>query len=247
MSYWEDGNVSNLEFHLDHFDGPMDLLMHLIEKNRIDIYDIPISDLTQQYLMYLEDAKSMNLEIASHFLLMASQLIRVKIKMLLPKRRNEEDSEDPRTALVDQIVAYKFFKSLSHDLEEVQYTASKYYARTVDMKAMSEKYKKIETPKGLDANVLYNAFKLLEDYSREKTQVMVVEKMSFSIEALKEELLAFCQESSYPTFQNVLKSCRNVEEMITFFLALLECIRRDEIVAVQHEMFGDIWLQRVAV
>ena len=228
--------MSNLEFHLDHFDGPMDLLMHLIDKNRIDIYDIPISDLTQQYL-----------EIASHFLLMASQLIRVKIKMLLPKRRNEENGEDPRTALVDQIVAYKFFKSLSHDLEEVRYTASKYYARTVDMKAMSEKYKKIETPKGLDANVLYNAFKLLEDYSREKTQVMVVEKMSFSIEALKEELLAFCQESSYPTFQNVLKSCRNVEEMITFFLALLECIRQNEIVAVQHEMFGDIWLQRVAV
>lgn len=183
--------MSNLEFHLDHFDGPMDLLMHLIDKNRIDIYDIPISDLTQQYLMYLEDAESMNLEIASHFLLMASQLIRVKIKMLLPKRRNEENGEDPRTALVDQIVAYKFFKSLSHDLEEVRYTASKYYARTVDMKAMSEKYKKIETPKGLDANVLYNAFKLLEDYSREKTQVMVVEKMSFSIEALKEELLAF--------------------------------------------------------
>ena len=109
--------MSNLEFHLDHFDGPMDLLMHLIDKNRIDIYDIPISDLTQQYLMYLEDAESMNLEIASHFLLMASQLIRVKIKMLLPKRRNEENGEDPRTALVDQIVAYKFFKSLSHDLE----------------------------------------------------------------------------------------------------------------------------------
>ena len=168
-----------LEFHLDHFDGPMDLLMHLIEKNRIDIYDIPISNLTQQYLMYLEDAKSMNLEIASHFLLMASQLIRIKIKMLLPKRRNEQDEEDPRNALVDQIVAYKFFKNLSHDLEEIQISASKFYARPIDMKTLTAKYKKIEPPKGLDVNILYNAFKLLEDYSKEKSQVMVVEKMSF--------------------------------------------------------------------
>lgn len=236
-----------LEFHLDHFDGPMDLLMHLIEKNRIDIYDIPISNLTQQYLMYLEDAKSMNLEIASHFLLMASQLIRIKIKMLLPKRRNEQNEEDPRNALVDQIVAYKFFKHLSHDLEEIQISASKFYARPIDVKALTAKYKKIEPPKGLDVNILYNAFKLLEDYSKEKSQVMVVEKMSFSIEALEEKLLAFCQESSYPTFQTVLKNCQSVDEMITFFLALLECIRRNEIVAVQHEMFGDIWLQRVAV
>lgn len=239
--------MSILEFHLDHFDGPMDLLMHLIEKNRIDIYDIPISELSQQYLMYLEDAKSMNLEIASHFLLLAAQLIRIKIKMLLPKRRNEQDEDDPRTALVDQIVAYKFFKSLSEDLEEIQIEASKYYARTIDMKALSEKYKKIEPPKGLDANILYNAFLLLEKCSKEKEQVMVVEKMSFSIESLKEELLDFCQESSYPTFQMVLKNCRSVDEMITFFLALLECIRRNEIVAVQHEMFGDIWLQRVTV
>ena len=236
-----------LEFHLDHFDGPMDLLMHLIEKNRIDIYDIPISNLTQQYLMYLEDAKSMNLEIASHFLLMASQLIRIKIKMLLPKRRNEQNEEDPRNALVDQIVAYKFFKNLSHDLEEIQISASKFYARPIDMKTLTAKYKKIEPPKGLDVNILYNAFKLFEDYSKEKSQVMVVEKMSFSIEALEEKLLAFCQESSYPTFQTVLKNCQSVDEMITFFLALLECIRRNEIVAVQHEMFGDIWLQRVAV
>lgn len=239
--------MSDLEFHLDHFDGPMDLLMHLIEKNRIDIYDIPISELTQQYLMYLEDAKSMNLEIASHFLLLASQLIRIKIKMLLPKRRNEQDEEDPRSVLVDQIVAYKFFKGLSQDLEEMQQTASSYYARPVDMKVLGEKYKKIEPPKGLDMNILLNAFEQLADSSKEKKQVMVVEKMSFSIESLKEELINFCQNSSYPTFRTVLENCQNVDEMITFFLALLECIRRNEIVAVQHEMFGDIWLRRVAV
>ena len=101
--------MQTLEFHLDHFDGPMDLLMHLLEKNKIDVYDIPINELTDQYLMYLEDAQSMNLEIASHFLLFAAQLVRIKVKMLLPKRRSEAEEEDPRQSLVDQIVAYRFF------------------------------------------------------------------------------------------------------------------------------------------
>ena len=109
--------LQTLEFHLDHFDGPMDLLMHLLEKNKIDVYDIPINELTDQYLMYLEDAKSMNLEIASHFLLFAAQLVRIKVKMLLPRRRSQEDEEDPRQSLVDQIVAYRFFKELSGDLD----------------------------------------------------------------------------------------------------------------------------------
>lgn len=235
--------LQTLEFHLDHFDGPMDLLMHLLEKNKIDVYDIPINELTDQYLMYLEDAKSMNLEIASHFLLFAAQLVRIKVKMLLPRRRSQEDEEDPRQSLVDQIVAYRFFKKLSGDLEALRDVSQAYYQRKVDTKALSEKYKKMEPPVGLDARVLLTAFEVLEAYSQEKTEVMVIEKMSFSIEGLKEDLLQFCRQSSCPTFQNVLKGCGSTDEMITFFLALLECIRQNEIVAVQHELFGDIWLR----
>lgn len=234
--------MQTLEFHLDHFDGPMDLLMHLLEKNKIDVYDIPINTLTDQYLMYLEDVKSMNLEIASHFLLFAAQLVRIKVKMLLPKRRHEEAEEDPRQTLVDQIVAYRFFKTLAGDLEELQDQSACYHQRQVDMRALSEKYKKIEPPRGLDANMLLTAFQVLEAYSQEKSRVLVVEKMSFSIEELKKDLLSFCRESVCPTFQNVLKNCTTTDEMITFFLALLECIRRNEIVAVQHELFGEIWL-----
>ena len=235
--------MQTLEFHLDHFDGPMDLLMHLLEKNRIDVYDIPINELTDQYLMYLEDAQSMNLEIASHFLLFAAQLVRIKVKMLLPKRKSEEAEEDPRQTLVDQIVAYRFFKELSGDLETLAEEAQVYHTRKIDTKALSEKYKRIEPPKGLDARVLLTAFEVLEAYSEEKSRVMVIEKMSFSVEGLKEELMRFCEQSVCPTFQNVLRSCGSTDEMITFFLALLECIRQNEIVAVQHELFGDIWLR----
>ena len=147
--------MQTLEFHLDHFDGPMDLLMHLLEKNKIDVYDIPINELTDQYLMYLEDAQSMNLEIASHFLLFAAQLVRIKVKMLLPKRRSEAEEEDPRQSLVDQIVAYRFFKELAGELESLRDRSADYYQRKVDLSALREKYRKIEPPVGRGARGLH--------------------------------------------------------------------------------------------
>ncbi|MDO4281735.1 MAG: segregation/condensation protein A [Peptococcaceae bacterium] len=236
-----------LEFHLNHFDGPMDLLMHLLEKNRIDVYDIPINELTDQYLMYLEEAKRMNLEIASHFVLFAAQLVRIKVRMLLPKRKQEEAEEDPRKELVDQIVAYKFFKELSHDLEEIQSTCAHYHARQVDLSRLREKYQRAQVPKDLPVEALLKAFQVLEAYSQEKAQVMVIEKNSFSIEVLREKLLDFCQASSRPTFQGVLRQCLSVDEMITFFLALLECIRQNEITVEQDALFDDIRLHPQAV
>ena len=239
--------MQTLEFHLDAFDGPMDLLMHLLEKNKIDVYDIPINELTDQYLAYLEKANAMNLEIASHFVLFAAQLVRIKTKMLLPKRRNEEEAEDPRQAVVDQIVAYKLFKELAGELEVLHNDASRYYQRSIDIKALSEKYKKYEPLTGLDAGVLLTAFETLERYAKEQKQVMVVEKMGFSIEGLKDALLSYCANATYPTFQKVLQSCSSKDEMLTYFLALLECVRRNELVAVQHEIFGEIFLHAPAV
>lgn len=188
----------------------------------------------------------MNLEIASHFLLLAAQLVRIKVKMLLPKRPSDEESEDPRQGLVDQIVAYRFFKELSSDLSALYEANSDYYTRNVDLQALSEKYKRIEPPRGLDARVLLTAFEVLERATEEKDQVMVIEKMSFSVEGLRQDLLQFCQEATCPTFQNVLRGCDSIDERITFFLALLECIRKNEIEVVQHELFGDIWLRAQA-
>ena len=238
--------MRSLEFHLDHFDGPMDLLMHLIEKSKLDIYDIPINELTEQYLEYLEDAQSMNLEIASHFLLFAAQLIRIKVKMLLPTRRDQQETEDPRQSLVDQIVAYRFFKDLSENLQVLHEQCADYYPRKVDIKMLVDKQKKLELPRGLDPHMLSSVFEVLEACNEEKTRVMVIEKLNFSIADLKKSLLNFCNVSQCPTFQNILRNCTSSEEMVAFFFALLECIRQNEIVAVQHEIFGDIWLRTQA-
>lgn len=239
--------VQTLEFHLDHFEGPMDLLMHLIEKDSIDIYNIPIATLTDQYLFYIEEAENMNLEIASHFLLMAAQLIRIKIKLLLPKKRHQEDTEDPRQELINQLLAYKLFKELTESLEEVHEKASHYYTREIDSKKLSEAYKSFEALKGLNPLKLLDFFEVLQKSLDEKEAFIVVEKTTYSIENLRKKLIDYCQHAKKPTFQTILKQCDNRDEMITFFLALLECIHQHEMLTIQHELFGDIWLQTEAV
>ena len=111
------------EIHLDNFDGPLDLLLHLIDKNKMDIYDIPIAVITEQYLQFLDEAREMDLEIASEFLLIAATLLSIKAKMLLPKRRNAEgeliEEEDPRAELVQRLVEYRFYKETAELLQKI--------------------------------------------------------------------------------------------------------------------------------
>ena len=107
--------MQDYKIKLDAFEGPMDLLMHLIEKNKIDIYDIPIAELTQQYMDYLDASREFNIEIASEFLVMAATLLQIKSRMMLPKPPKEEleDEEDPRLELVQRILEYRRFKQVS--------------------------------------------------------------------------------------------------------------------------------------
>ena len=105
-------------FHLEAFNGPLELLMHLIEKNKIDIYDIPIAELTRQYLDYLEAMREMDMEVTSSFLVMAATLLQIKSRMMLPKKKAEEsgEEEDPRQELVERLLEYRRFKKVSEVL-----------------------------------------------------------------------------------------------------------------------------------
>ena len=115
---------------LDAFEGPMDLLMHLIEKNKIDLYDIPIADLTRQYLDYINTLYQFDIEYASEFLVMAATLLRIKSRMLLPKNdREEEQEEDPRMELVERLLEYRRFKEVSSILFSLNDAQSPYVER----------------------------------------------------------------------------------------------------------------------
>ena len=110
--------MSNLNIKLQNFEGPFDLLLHLIKKNKMNIYDIKIYDITNQYIEYLKSMKEMDLELTSEFIVMAATLLEIKSKMLLPKPKIEEEEEDPRKFLMEKLIEYKKYKSLSNLLLE---------------------------------------------------------------------------------------------------------------------------------
>lgn len=232
------------EFHLDHFEGPMELLMHLLEKNNIDIYNIPIAELTDQYLRFLDEAESMNLEIASQFLLMAAQLIRIKTKLLLPRRRHEEDEEDPRKPLIDQILAYKIFKSLAQSMEKIHEEGARYHERETDVRALAKKFRSFEPLSGLDADRLRTALRAVIDDIKAREDHLTLKRSVYTIERMRDRLLDYCSDSVHPSFQTLLVQAQNTDELFSLFLALLECIHRQEIMAVQHHIFDDILLFR---
>ena len=119
---------------LQVFEGPLDLLLHLIEKNKIDIYDIPIVEITNQYMEYIREMQKKDLNIMSEFLLMAATLLDIKCKMLLPKEVNEEgEEEDPRQELVEQLLQYKMYKYMSYELRDRQIDGERMMFREPDI------------------------------------------------------------------------------------------------------------------
>ena len=119
---------------LQVFEGPLDLLLHLIEKNKIDIYDIPIVEITSQYMEYIRQMEREDLNVMSEFLVMAATLLDIKCRMLLPKEVNEEgEEEDPRAELVEQLLQYKMYKYMSYELRDRQVDADQYFYREADI------------------------------------------------------------------------------------------------------------------
>ena len=119
---------------LEAFEGPLDLLLHLIDKNKVNIYDIPIADITEQYMEYVRKMQEENLDIVSEFLVMAATLLDIKCRMLLPKEVDEEgNEEDPRAEIVEQLLEYKLFKAMAEELKGQQLDALKTYYRKPDI------------------------------------------------------------------------------------------------------------------
>src|SRR4030067_566652 len=129
MSEVSEHRAGQLLFELEAFDGPLDLLLYLIRKDEVDIYDIPIAEITRQYLAYLEACRELNLEVAGEFLFMAAMLLRIKAQMLLPAAGEEEQWEEPRTELVKALEEYQKIKALSGSLEELAAARQKRHSR----------------------------------------------------------------------------------------------------------------------
>lgn len=228
--------------HLDAFEGPMDLLMHLIEKNKLDIYDIPIAELTEQYLAFLDGEETLDMERASSFLLMAATLLRIKSRMMLPKpAKAEEEDDDPRLELVLRILEYRKFKEASEELAKLGEEQGQYVKRS-PLKIPVRRL----PPANIPLEVLLQAFNTVLAVKEElKIPHVLIEPEAYSVEGKMEELLVLLKKEGGKILFFEAFSTGGRGEIIVTFLALLELIRLSSVVVTQRELFADIFIESV--
>ncbi|MFD1471341.1 segregation and condensation protein A [Companilactobacillus mishanensis] len=238
--------MEKLKLVLTDFQGPIDLLLHLIKEAKIDIYDIPIAQITQQYLDYLNSMKVLQLDIAGDYLVMASTLMSIKSKLLLPKAPDEIDEdiddEDPRDELVSQLLTYQTFKHVSSYFEEKE-------------KARNLSYdKEPSVPKTQIDQFLLPGSVGLEDLSTTFTEILrnqvarqpkteMIENETISIETAQTEILEKLEKLKKITFKSLLKVNHSIEEVVTDFMAILEMVRNQQVNAYQESLESDLFIE----
>tara|TARA_B100002019_G_scaffold273946_1_gene270453 strand:- start:1956 stop:2723 length:768 start_codon:yes stop_codon:yes gene_type:complete len=228
---------------LEIFEGPLDLLLYLIKKEEVDIHDIPIEKITNQYLEYLNLMKILDLNIAGDFIVMSSTLMLIKSRMLLPSpERNEEEEEDPRWDLVQQLVEYKKFKDVAGHLEELENKMDDIFIRESD-------YAQLGAPINVDIKDA-NVFDLLTALSNALDNVKEEDLIEiFSEEHTVSQKINFVRESLRITqklsITDLFCGMTSRNEIICTFLAVLELMKSNEIFAIQDYSFGSIVIKNV--
>ena len=232
---------------LESFEGPLDLLLFLIKKEEVDIYDIPIAKITQQYLQYLEIIQLLDLEAASDFILMAATLMRIQAQMLLPKPELGEEQEeimDPRQELVQRLLEYKRFKDVAEDLGHKEEKALKQYARgsfRMEEEGFGEEFQPGSEVSLFD---LVAAFKQIVDQTK-KVHVHRVLEINITLEECMANVLDALDKKSEVTFRELFAPETEKIILVVTFIAILELIKRSDIRAVQDEPFAEIMIRRV--
>ncbi len=243
-----------LQFKLEVFEGPLDLLLHLIDKNKVDIYDIPIAEITDQYMEYVDEMKRQDLNIMSEFLVMAATLLAIKAKMLLPSEEVEEEEEDPRAELVEKLVEYKMYKCMSYELKDMQVSADQvlYKLPTIPQEVLSyeEPIDVMELTSDLTLRKLNEIFQEL--LRKEKGRVDPIrskfgqiKREEISLEDKIAYLKDFCLSHESFSFRALFKEDSTKTEIIVTFLAVLELIKSGVINIRQDQIFDDIKITTV--
>lgn len=240
----------SLEIKLQVFEGPLDLLMHLIDKNQIDIYDIPIVTITEQYMEYIGAMQKEDMEVTSEFLVMAATLIDIKCKMLLPKEVNEDgEEEDPRAELVEKLLEYKMYKYMAYELKDRQMDADMQWFRE---KNIPKEVKDYEVPIDFsemlgDATLtkLNEIFQELLKRQEDKVDPIRskfgnIEKEEIDMDAKTLYIKAYIREHSKFSFRQLLEKQHSKTEIIVTFLVILEEMKLGDIEIEQETTFGDI-------
>ncbi len=242
-----------LTVKLQVFEGPLDLLLHLLEKNKVNIYDIPIVEITKQYLEYIAQMQRDDLNVMSEFLVMAATLIDIKSRMLLPKQESEEEEpEDPRAELVQQLLEYKMYKYMAYELKDRQLEAEQLFFKKPTIPSEVVEY---EEPVDLEELVgdlnlarLNQIFKTIMKKQNDKIDPVrskfgKIEKEEVSLSDKMIYVEEYCKTHKRFSFRNLLEAQHGKMQVIVTFLAILEMMKMGKMFISQETTFGDILIE----
>lgn len=232
------------KFLINDFEGPLDLLLHLIKKNNVDICDIKISDITKQYLDYLEEMENLDLNIASEYLALAAELIEMKSLVLLPKSEFSDDEyeEDPRENLIKRLIEYKKIKESTPKLKELEEERKKLYTKVAsNMKQYQDENQKPDF-NDIDLDCLLNAFsKFLERKEEEKPLNTKITKKEYSVSKRSREIKSLLKTKQKINFEELFE-IQTKEYIVVTFLSILALAKKQELIIKQDNNFSNIIL-----
>lgn len=244
-----------LNIKIENFEGPFDLLLHLIKKSEMDIYDIKIHEITNKYLQYISKMKEMDLEVTSEFIVIAANLLEIKSRMLLPNIAEDEtaaDAEsDPRKELISKLIEYKKFKSIAEVLRRKEEDFGVVFTKKAEIIEDANKDEDaLDVLKSITMLDLYNLYNALINKYYSKINKENVIQREIPVDAYKiEDKMEYLKQricfGKKTMFSNILMSCENKMERVVTFLALLELIKLKNVKALQEKNFTDIYLERI--
>ena len=233
-----------LSVTLEVFEGPLDLLLYLIEKNKIDIYDIPIVVITEQYLDYIKKMQTEDMNVMSEFLVMAATLLDIKCRMLLPKEVNEEgEEEDPRAELVQKLLEYKMYKYMAYELRDKQVDAAKsWYKKPMLPKEVADYQYPIDYEELLGGLSLSKAVMRRQEEKIDpiRSRFGKIEKDEINLEEKQVYIEEYVKNHKRFSFRNLLEKQGSKMEVIVTFMAVLEMMKQGIISIEQEDTFADI-------
>ena len=242
----------SISVKLQVFEGPLDLLLHLIEKNKIDIYDIPIAEITDQYLDYVRQMDHEDMDVTSEFMVMAATLIDIKCRMLLPREVNEEgEEEDPREDLVRQLLEYKAYKAMAGELRECMEDTGELVTRTQilpeEVRIFRPKADPEELLAGMTLDKLHEIFRFVLQRQEDKIDPIrskfgQIEREPVSLPDKLDFVEIYTRKKRKTSFRKLLEKQKGRMQVVVTFLAVLELMKLRKIRAQQDTAFGDIEL-----
>ncbi|KIX91534.1 segregation protein A [Staphylococcus microti] len=230
------------EVKLDAFNGPLDLLLHLIQQFEIDIYDIPMKALTEQYMQYVHAMKQLEINIASEYLVMASELLMIKSKLLLPDHNSDDViEEDPREELVGKLIEYQNYKAYAEMLNDNREARSHYYTKTPSDLSKYERTERIPEGTHIDLTELIVAYQKMKNrIALKKPKSVEIKKETFTIQQSTDRIYHQLDHRQSITFFDLFTFNESIEHVVTYFLALLEMAKTGTIQVQQVEAFHNI-------